>query len=643
MTGAFEEKNKFLILVVDDDRGARLLLRQAMEREGYAVAEAGDGLQALGLFADLRPDIVLMDSMMPELDGFTACARLRELPGGEQTPVLMITGLTDEKSVNLAFEAGAHDLITKPVNWGVLCQRVRRLLRARQAEVMLNRSEANTKSIISHSLDGIITIDGSGLIKSFNPAAEMIFGYSAADIVRHDVRMILPGAYRQRDIHSEEGRPGGESRLIGVKREIDGRRRDGSLFPAEITISGYTSGERLITVRDVTDRKLAEERLRMAAKVFESTTEGIVVIDKKGIVQSVNNAFSDITGYSAGEVVGRYPPLIESGLHDAGFFSSIAESLQGSGNWQGEIRVRRKKGDIYTAWLSISVIKDDSGRTTHYAVVFSDITERIRLAEEKQRLIEQTARAQKLASLGTISAGIAHEINQPLNSIKVIVDGMLYWQKKGRPPEPEKIIENLQKISARASRIDEIIKHMRSFVSVGNPSKMDFCSLNNTVSGALGMVGHQLSSHGITIRKDLEKNLPPVVGNANRLEEVAVNLLVNAMQALDSVGRQDKLIVCRTGTEGSSVFLEVSDNATGISGDILEKIFDPFFSTKKAGEGMGLGLSIVQSVVSGLNGEITAANNGDGGATFRVTLPAAGGGCENDSNRGVPGEHTTCR
>jgi C4-dicarboxylate-specific signal transduction histidine kinase len=251
-----------------------------------------------------------------------------------------------------------------------------------------------------------------------------------------------------------------------------------------------------------------------------------------------------------------------------------------------------------------------------------DITEQVKMNREKQRLQEQTSRAQRLASLSTISAGIAHEINQPLNTMRVIVDGMLYWHKRGRLPEHDKIIKNLQKISAQVGRVDEIIKHMRSLVGSGNATELELCNLNNAVGDALGVLGRQLTSHKINVVKKLARDLPGVLGNAHRLEEVVINLLVNAMHALDKADNVlEKEIKCLTCVSGEKVILEISDNATGISVDIKDSIFDPFFTTKETGEGMGLGLSIVQTLLSGFSGQIEAHNNEKGGATFRVELP----------------------
>ena len=634
MSAPIPKAGKPVVLVVDDDRIVRLMLRRVLEDEGYEVAEAEDGAQAVAVYERLQPDMVLMDAMMPVMDGFTACARLRELPGGDRTPVLIVTGLEDDKSVELAFESGAADFIPKPIHWAALRHRVRRLLRARRTEILLERSETGVQSVITHALNGIITVDEHGLIQSFNPAAERIFGYRSSEVIGQDIRLLMPHAYRRQDSYLRSDQRAAEKEVRGVTREITGRRRDGTIIPIEITISGFYAGEqRLFTVRDITERKQAEHKLRLAAKVFESIAEGIVVTDSEGTIQSVNPGFTAITGYSEEEVTGKNLPLFESGQHEAEFQQNIWASLRKTGQWQGEIWARRKNGETYPSWTSINAIKDERGRTTQYVAVFIDITERVKLREERQRLQEQTARVERLASLSAMSAGIAHEINQPLNAIKVLADGMLYWYKKGHPLDLGKVIESLQKISAQAGRIDEIIKHVRSFTRAGDVTELAPCNLNVAVNGALDILGRQLSAHGVVVRKELTENLPEVLGNASRLEEVVINLLVNAMQALDALSHTEKEISCVTrlgkiGKGKKGVILEISDNGPGISDELKGKIFEPFFSTKKTGEGMGLGLSIVQSIVTGYNGRIEVFNNEKGGATFRVEFPAMENGAD---------------
>ncbi len=467
-------REKCVILVVDDDEATRLILRGFLEGDGYTVCEAADGAQALAAFECTQPDLVILDAMMPVMDGFTACARLRKLPGGSQLPVLMLTGLKDHKSLDLAFEAGATDFITKPIHWKELGQRVRRLLHARRTELLLGQSVVSAQSIISSVLDGIIIVDSSNQIKSFNPAAERIFGYPAAGVIGQSIKMLMPDAARHQDLTADRD-CAGECGTFSASREITGQRKGGPDFPVELAISGYPAGDKLLIVRDITERKQAEEKLYLMAKVFENVTEGIFVIGADGAVQSVNPAFTKITGYDDAEVIGKHPKFWGEGGQSVEYHKKMLSSIAEKGVWRKEIWLKRKDGRKVPAWMDITSIRDNRGNITQYVGVFTDISEQVKMREEKRRLHEQSARAQRFATISTMSAGIAHEIRQPLNSIKILTDGVLYWHKRGRLLDKEKIIESLQKISFQATRIDEIIKYMSSFAKAEYAAQMNGC------------------------------------------------------------------------------------------------------------------------------------------------------------------------
>ncbi|MFX4263592.1 PAS domain-containing sensor histidine kinase [Pelotomaculum propionicicum] len=488
--------------------------------------------------------------------------------------------------------------------------------------------EKHYLSIAQAARNAIISVDCRGNITFFNYAAETMFGYSSRLVLGKPVTIIMPERFHEvcqkgleRFIRT------GESDFIGKTIEISGLKKDGGEFPVEMYISSWKAGSETYftsNIRDITERKQAEDELKSAKEQLESfinnSADAIAIWDREGTILQINKAFEDTFGWAVSELDGMKLQMVpEHLLEEArGYIQKV--TMQGKAVAYEAVR-RRKDGSLLEVAITLTPIRDTARNIVAVASTWRDITEQVNMNREKQRLMEQTARAQRLASLSTISAGIAHEINQPLNTMKVIVDGMLYWHKRGRTLEQERVLKNLQKISAQVGRVDEIIKHMRSLVGSGSATEMELCNLNNAVSGALGVLGRQLTSHKINVVKKLAKDLPGVYGNKNRLEEVAINLLVNAMQALDKAAVEDKEITCSTNAAGEKVIMEISDNATGISDDIKDGIFDPFFTTKETGEGMGLGLSIVQTVLSGFSGQIEAFNNEKGGATFRVELP----------------------
>jgi C4-dicarboxylate-specific signal transduction histidine kinase len=215
----------------------------------------------------------------------------------------------------------------------------------------------------------------------------------------------------------------------------------------------------------------------------------------------------------------------------------------------------------------------------------------------------------RLAALGTLAAGIAHELNQPLNTIRVVTDGFLFGRTEGWPLDPEELFEGLEMISRQVARMDKVIRSVMA---------------NEAVENVFSMIGRQIEAHGIRVEKDLDPELPPLRASLNELEQVVMNLIVNARQALDESPRDPKTLRVRTGSREGAVLIEVSDNGSGIPDHLREKIFDPFFTTKAAGKGTGLGLSISQSIVSKFGGRIEVCSNEGGGATFVVFVPTGG-------------------
>jgi PAS domain S-box-containing protein len=374
------------------------------------------------------------------------------------------------------------------------------------------------------------------------------------------------------------------------------------------------------TIVNTLERKRAEDISSMSADIIQNISDGIAILNSKNKVTWVNPALVEMSGYTREELLNKKNILHLMKL-DYPTQRKINAALQKDFYWEGAVRAFRKNRDQIYAILSITATRDKHGQLRRRFVVIRDVTEFVRLEKAQQKLHEQTATAQRLASLSRMSAGVVHEIAQPLNAIKVMVDGILYLHKNNYPYEMAEIMEKLREVSAETNRIDDIVRHMRSFANVGERTGMFPCSLNEAVNRPLHLLGRQIAAHGISVKSELTEDLPKVWGNNNRFEEAVINLLVNAMQALDAVDKPDKEIICTTYCQNDMAVLEVSDNADGIDEEIKDKIFEAFITTKPGGQGMGLGLSIVQSIVAGFNGEVEALNNSKGGATFRLVFP----------------------
>lgn len=617
-------QNRQTVLVADDDRSTRFLFRQMLEQDGLEVIEAANGEETISLCEKRLPDLILIDAMMPQMDGFTACFKIKKAMGEKQTPILMITSLDDDKIIDMAYEYGVVDFIIKPVHFGLLRHRIRQILKSRQTAMLLEKSIATEHSITNLIQDGIIIIDGEDVITSFNPSSEIIFDCKAADVTGKKINKLIPG------LVPSKMKPDGSDDIeitnehLKLKREILWRKKNGVVLPIEIKVDGAVSGDKFINIRDLTEKKQTESKARLIEKLFQNIAEAIVIIDNEENIQSINPAFTNITGYGEAQASGRHISFLKSDLDPDSFHKNIFATLERDGQWRGETLMKKADSSTFSASMLISLINDPLEKNMRqFVIIFHDISEQLKLRARQEALQKEAAKIQKMTLLSTVSAGIIHEINQPLNSIKILADGMLYMHKKGRELETSKVLENLQKISDQIVRVDDIIKHMRAFANMKHTHETMKCDINAAVEKALTILDQQLKAHKITFTKKLSGQIPKFNGNINILEEVVINLIVNAIQALDTVIKNDKEIICETVFEEGKIHLKVSDNAFGINNDIKEKIFEPFFSTKSVDGGMGLGLALVQTILSTYNGIIGVSNNKKGGATFTVELPPA--------------------
>lgn len=364
------------------------------------------------------------------------------------------------------------------------------------------------------------------------------------------------------------------------------------------------------------------QRLSLLQTGLHAAANAIVITDIQGRIQWANPAFTKLTGYELSEVIDQNLCILKSGRQEAALYRRLWETITAGKVWQGELVNRRKDGSLYTEEMTITPVTDEQAEIVNFIAVKQDITEKLKVLEAIIDAKAARARAERLYSLGTMAAGISHEINQPLNSIKMIASGIAYVHKQGKKGDISEIITHVEEVSRQADRIANIVSHLRSFIRKGE-SRAEKCALNAVVLQAIEVVEKQLDAYGVQLETNLAEPLPPVMASTTSLEGIIINLLVNAMQALDAIPAKEKRIILRT-YEDSGVMLEVRDNGPGISPETGAKIFEPFYSTKQAEDNLGLGLAIVHSLVTACSGTIAYESDGSTGTAFFVRFPAAG-------------------
>ncbi|WP_235425632.1 two-component system response regulator [Cellvibrio mixtus] len=360
------------VLVVEDDEAARLTTSITLERAGYNVIEAADCASARAKFNEQRPDIVLLDVLLPDGDGFSLCRELLALPGGKDLPIAMVTGLDDIDSIHRAYESGATDFITKPVSWGTLPYRIQFILRASRAFRDASISEGKTRALLAGIPDIILRIDRDGHV------IDMQVGAYVNDMEEWVVY----------DPDTGEGHlPGPVYRTLAtpVRRVFAGQgeqlvefewTQKNHLRTWEARLILRERDEMVMVVRDISQRKQQEAELRLWGKVFEGSNEAILITDAKLRIVLVNKTYEKIMGFTEEEVLGVDTAKIGAQLHSHGFFRNLVSVLKERGYWQGELVNRRKNGERFPTWYSISQVLNAEGQPENYIAIFSDISER---------------------------------------------------------------------------------------------------------------------------------------------------------------------------------------------------------------------------------------------------------------------------
>jgi PAS domain S-box-containing protein len=375
----------------------------------------------------------------------------------------------------------------------------------------------------------------------------------------------------------------------------------------------------------LTERRSAEEKLRKLSQAVEQSPASIVIADRDGNIEYVNPAFCQVTGYTTEDVVGKSPRVLNSGTTSTQEYRLLWKTISGGKTWQGEFCNKKKNGELFWERASIAPVFNDQGMINNFVAIEEDITERKREEAEKIKLEWQLHQAQKMESIGRLAGGVAHDFN---NMLTVILGHANLALMEMDPAQP--LYVSLEEIRKAAERSADLTRQLLAFArkQAIAPKVLD---LNEAVAGTLAML-QRLIGESIHLVWQPAVNLWPVKMDPSQLDQILANLCVNARDAIADVGkitietqnRTFDLDYCSNHLDtlpGEYVQLTVSDDGCGMDKETKAQIFEPFFSTKGAGEGTGLGLATVYGIAKQNNGFVSVYSEPGIGTTFTVCLP----------------------
>lgn len=574
-----------------------------------------------------------------------------------------------------------------------LCELQQMELAMQQLKRDLKASESRFRNVIRKNADGIAIVNKKGLVCFVNPSAQALFNCKEEELLGQEFfgNLVVEGSACDIDMDTDIIPQVGETDAAGIRviqTEVEAISKGKKNAVVEMrVVETEWEGEMayLASLRDITDRKRAEEMLWLYDRAMAATSTGIVISDATNPEHPIiycNPAFESMTGYRRAEILGKNCRFLQGSDTEPAAVETIRQALQTESECKVILKNYRKDATAFWNALSVSPVRDRTGKLTHFIGVQRDITERKQSEEalqnseaqsrEQSTKLEsainelkdtqsQLVQSEKLSSLGLLIAGVAHEINNPvsfiygnLTHLKNYTQDLLHMVEvyEKNYPEPVAEIEAekeaieldflakdlpeiIYSMNVGVERISQIVKSLRNFSRHDN-SEMKPVNLHEGIDSTLLILNHRLKGNGKTHPIQIVKqygNLPPVECFSGPINQVFMNIITNAIDALDDWNSRQtfqqisdnpsQITIC-TEVVGNFVEIQIADNGPGITEEVKQRIFDTFFTTKPVGKGTGMGLSIsYQIIVERHNGELYCTSEVGKGTEFIIKMPIA--------------------
>ncbi|MCK9640453.1 MAG: PAS domain S-box protein [Prolixibacteraceae bacterium] len=632
------------ILIVDDSKEMLTYMEIVLKSAKATIISANSGSKALELIKNKELALAIIDVQMPEMNGYTLALKINENRLGAIVPIIFLTAVyQDQVEILKGYESGAVDYIFKPVNRGILLSKINvflelynqrmnlpeDLMLLKKFEDNLSKSNAELadsqvkfKSFIEHAPDGVFIMNREGRYLEMNDAVSSITGYPKEDLNQMPLQDLIPEG-------SKEKWNSFLMKLLNTgtaNTELTFRHRNGKTRWCTVDGVKLSDEQYLCFSKDITQNKMAADALMKSEEKYRTllnaSPEGIIIVDTKGIITDVSEIGIELYGSDGkNELIGKHIlRFLPSGLKSK--FRDIYNKTLEEGLVQSfELKLQNKNKIPFISEISSTLIQGKNGESIAFMIVIHDITHR-------KKLERQMIHNDRMTTLGEMATGIAHEINQPLNTLSILFDNMLLAASKEESLPKSYLEKKTEKIYDNIFRIKNIIDHVRVFSRSQDDAIYSSFEVNESIKNAASMISEQFRHKMIELDIDLSESLPPAFGNTYQFEQVILNLLINSKDAIEELEaildiQMEKRVAIRTYKLNKLIIVEVKDNGIGIKPEELEKIMLPFYTTKEAGKGTGLGLSITFGIIKEMKGDIAFQSEPKKGTNVTIKLPEA--------------------